>query len=302
MGKILREEYIMSIDNKKDYLIRTFSRMASKRHENYIISAIWHKLNRVDIKPVTQQYVRLTNGKWSLLDLYFPQINFGIECDEKFHLGTKIHDLNRDIKIEEVLNSIEENSIFQIIHIDASGDIESINLLIDSAVSNIKTILENSKFKAWNIDELPSQLAIKNGQISINDGFQFKTIVDICRCFGRSYKSMQLCYFDIGNGYQIWCPKLAIVKGTDLKAATRGWLNILDSDWEKISESNENFAHIPVKHHERKRIVFAKSKDVLGRNTYRFIGVYMHSNKLSDKTTNIYERVSKSLSLIDWIF
>ena len=40
-------------DAKREYLVRTFSRTKRKDYENYIINAIWHKLDRSDIQPVS---------------------------------------------------------------------------------------------------------------------------------------------------------------------------------------------------------------------------------------------------------
>ncbi|WP_425441266.1 AbaSI family restriction endonuclease [Salipaludibacillus aurantiacus] len=39
--------------NKRDYLVRTFSRTKRKDCENNILTAIWHKLNNLDILPVS---------------------------------------------------------------------------------------------------------------------------------------------------------------------------------------------------------------------------------------------------------
>ena len=70
------------LNAKKEYLIKTLSRTKRKDYENYVIGAIWHRLNNLEIKPVSQQYVKRSDDKYALLDLYFPQINVGIECDE----------------------------------------------------------------------------------------------------------------------------------------------------------------------------------------------------------------------------
>ena len=62
----------MKIDDvKRDYLVKTFSRTKKKDYENYILNAIWQKLNRVDVQPVTQQYVRHDDGKYSFTCLLF---------------------------------------------------------------------------------------------------------------------------------------------------------------------------------------------------------------------------------------
>lgn len=69
---------------KQDYLYRMFSHHTKdKEKENYVVNAIWARLDDLNVKPVTQQYVRRPNG-YALIDLYFPQINYGVECDEAY--------------------------------------------------------------------------------------------------------------------------------------------------------------------------------------------------------------------------
>ena len=75
----------MTETEKREYLIKTLSRTKRKDYENYVVGAIWHRINNLEIKPVSQQYVKRNDGKYALLDLYFPQINVGIECDEAYH-------------------------------------------------------------------------------------------------------------------------------------------------------------------------------------------------------------------------
>lgn len=92
-------------DLKRDYLIKTFSRTKRKDYENYIINGIWHKLNRIDIQPITQQYVKRSDGKYALIDLYFPQINLGIEIDEEYHVKNSAHDSQREMTMEQLLGA-----------------------------------------------------------------------------------------------------------------------------------------------------------------------------------------------------
>ena len=87
-------------DAKRDYLVRTFSRTKRKDYENYILNAIWHKLDRSDIQPVTQQFIKRSDGKYALVDLYFPQLNIGIECDEAHHIANELSDTNRTLTME----------------------------------------------------------------------------------------------------------------------------------------------------------------------------------------------------------
>lgn len=105
-------EPAMSEDWKRDELFTLFSKRTNRKDkENYILNAIWHKLDNMDLQPVTQQCVILNNGKRALIDLYFPQIQYGIECDEAYHKHNTFEDLDRAERIEQVLSSVNENQI-----------------------------------------------------------------------------------------------------------------------------------------------------------------------------------------------
>ena len=71
--------------DKLTYLAKTLSRTNRKDYENFVINAIWNRLGRDDIQPVSQQYVRNHADARRFIDLYFPQLNIGIECDEGHH-------------------------------------------------------------------------------------------------------------------------------------------------------------------------------------------------------------------------
>lgn len=141
----------MKIDDiKRDYLVRTFSRTKKKDYENYILNAIWQKLNRIDVQPVTQHYVRHDDGKYSLIDLYFPQLNYGVECDEFHHVFNEENDKEREIKIENKLNSYQVNNSFRLVRVKAFENLNSINNAIDEIVQEISLLVENDKnFEPW---------------------------------------------------------------------------------------------------------------------------------------------------------
>jgi cytochrome c553 len=42
--------------NKKDYIVKQLKRTYKKEYENYVITRIWHLLNDLNIKIITQQY------------------------------------------------------------------------------------------------------------------------------------------------------------------------------------------------------------------------------------------------------
>ena len=288
----------MMYDKKREYLIRTLSRTKKKDYENYIINAIWHKLGRLDMQPVTQQYVKRTDGKYALIDLYFPQINVGIECDEKYHISNKEQDKKREITMEEMLASYEETADFKLYRIRAYESIESIEEQIDSVVKEIRETINSKNIKVWDIDKEPFNIVIEKGTLEVEDNLSFRTIVEIAKCFGKEYKAMQHAYFNLGNGYHIWCPKLAIIVDGSVTAASKGWVNELSNDWNRIYESNtEHEAIIKEKHLEIPRITFAKSRDALGRNAYRFIGVFKYSKDESTAKTSVYKRIAQNIKI-----
>jgi len=125
-------------DIKRDYLIRTFSRTKRKDYENYIINAIWHKLGNNDIQPTTQQYIMRSDGRFALVDLCFPQLNIGIECDEAYHIDNKNKDAIRTMSMEDMLNSYEETQDFKWFRVAAYESLESIDSEIDKIVTYIK--------------------------------------------------------------------------------------------------------------------------------------------------------------------
>ena len=46
------------MEYKKDYLVKTLSRTKRKDYENYVINRLYNRLNDLDIKPMTQKYIK----------------------------------------------------------------------------------------------------------------------------------------------------------------------------------------------------------------------------------------------------
>ncbi|WP_406835471.1 AbaSI family restriction endonuclease [Lactococcus lactis] len=70
-------------------MVKTLSRTRRKDYENYVLNAIWNRLGNLNIKPVSQQFIRNEGKNGYFIDLYFPQLNIGIECDEVHHQSSK---------------------------------------------------------------------------------------------------------------------------------------------------------------------------------------------------------------------
>lgn len=284
----------MNSTEKRDYLLKTLSRTNRKNYENYVVNRIWNKLDNLEIKPVSQQYVKRDDCKYALLDLYFPQINLGIECDEVYHKENTIPDKIREAKVEDALNALNIGSDFKLVRIDADTDIENFNRQIDEAVITIKSEYEKAGSPKWSDELSPVEKVLEKEYISVTDPYYFRTIAEIGRIFGKNYKQKQQCTFMANREDMVWCPKLAIVENGKRKSASKfGWINWLSQDWEEIFEEipdKSRYGKPPI---QIKRIVFAKSKNSLGNNVYKFIGYYCFDRQIENNSINVYKLISR---------
>lgn len=278
--------------DKKEYIVKQLHRTHNKKFENYCITRIWHLLNDLDIKIVTQQYIVRPSG-YALADLYFPQFKLIVEIDEEQHLGHKLEDSIRD---KDVINAVN----FEIYRIDTSKSLEEIHKKIDEIVKVIKT-KKQKNFVKWDYeDEFNPQKYIDKGYIDIEDNAMFRTHKDVYNCFGYHYKSnvQQCCLNNKTNEkVRIWCPKLY---------KNNKWINEISYDEEIIYESSvdleENKNHIEktLKEKRNERYVFAHSKDNLGRVLYRFKGAYrLDKNKTIELQKTVWVRYSTCVKTIN---
>ncbi|WP_281203005.1 hypothetical protein [Cytobacillus kochii] len=144
--------------------------------------------------------------------------------------------------------------------------------------------------------------------LSIHDNVQFKDIKDIANTvFRKNAKRYQLSYFRVIDKTWLWCPKLSIVENGDTKSVASGWLNLLAEDWTYIDESHQDVAiakERTVNYMEevnigRERAVFAKYKNNLGFNSYRFVGVFKISGISPDNGAFLrYDRISDRVQIV----
>lgn len=281
-----------------DYVIRQLGRTKNKRYEAYVVSRIIHLLNDFTLKFVTQQFVRLSNKKIALTDLYFPQLGIHIEVDEGHHFlkNSKIeYSLNltdepiysisqteSDAMREEDIISITGHKIFRVnVYKNQEGEpqnLESIHQQIDKIIEEIKVAknkkIEASTFKEWNIEtEYNPQTYIDLGSMSLADNVVLKTTKDVCNCFGYNYKNYQRggALHPYEEDTLIWFPRLY---------ENKDWVNTISPDGLTITEKSTDEAITFKKLEEwkngpQKRIVFARVKDNLSsRAMYRFMGLY----------------------------
>ncbi|MYL29714.1 hypothetical protein GLW03_07750 [Halobacillus halophilus] len=206
--------------NKREYLVKTFARTKKKDYENYILTAIWHKLDNLNLKPVTQQYVKRREG-YALMDLYFPQLHIGIEVDEAFHKNRQTQDR---LRMDDILSAVKEEEIgnFQVFRLDATLSIEALHTRIDEVTDCIREQMEKEPLH-WHTYEEELEIYRGESHLSIYDSITFQDIKDIANTiFGKNAKRYQRSYFRIRENMWLWCPKLSIVDQGQTKSVAAG--------------------------------------------------------------------------------
>lgn len=277
--------------NKFEYIAKTLSRTKRKDFENYVINRIYNDLNDYDIKPVSQQYVRRPNGKYALIDLYFPQLNIGIECDEIHHLKHKEED---NLRFTDIINSISSYEEIRIPIFNSNDknqyrSIEGINNDINNAVNRIREKKsQTTDFEPW--DTRPDiYKALEKGILDIDDNYIF-TQEELRLFFDRS-GTTQKCFYKIIEDCYIWLPGLAIENEGNYIPYNKNldYINIISKDGEKIFEFLPDIKEN--KNEVFKRIVFVKMKDrILNRQVYKFAGVFGKKNKIMHLNINNEEK------------
>ena len=300
-----------TIHPKTSYLVKTLSRTKRKDYENYVINAIWHKLSNSDIQVISQQYIkneRNENGNSHyFIDLYFPDLNIGIECDEGYHSSTdqKLKDQERELTIFDVLYEIKSDK-YEAIHIDITGDFINLEKSIQNAVERIKERIQEIKPPIWEIKTVEEFFSRKS-TVSITDRIGFNSINKICNVLFNANRlevsrGATRAYFALPGfkgtaleNHKLWFPKMAkIHNGKTIAATKTGWANELSEDGEIITERNELDKLYPSD--GKKRIVFMKYRDPLGFDEYKFMGIFEPYKQVNG--VNHFKRVRTECELI----
>jgi hypothetical protein len=301
--------------DKLKYLRETFGRMDHKTFENYVCNRIWSRIDNLDLKPVTQQYVKRytrtqdnSSGTFALIDLYFPQIRFALEVNEKYHLRNQEKD---KAKAESITNAIEDIECFEIWEAEERDgepvylDIEDIHRQIDDAATLIKAKivamrLETGDPLIWD-DDASHLMKIreirKRGALSVNDPVTFRITVDVLnelfdKNFKDGYASFGKSTFWFGNDRFVWF--------APIRQDRNNWRNEYEGDtltqkWlgEGPYPTDEKVDRPAVD-----RAVFAKEQNNLGEYAYRFIGIYKIVR--NEGTIQTFKRTSKELPFSIW--
>lgn len=280
--------------DKLEYLIKTLSRTKKKDYENYVVNSIYQKLNNYDIKPVTQQYVKTSDDNYRLIDLYFPQINVGVECDESHHENQKEADKIRTLSIEKKLSARMIGNDYKEFRIDVNKPFEQVNAEIDSVVSEIKEIINGTLVEPW--EEKIFDSILEKKELSINDNYRFYKVVDVLNNlfffnYNPNFSFRSFFKYKKDENIKLWFPTITD-KG---KINKNGWINEINDDWTIITETNIDWNEESASLSDEYRIIFAKIVDEFGRKSYRYIGNFQ-SYKIENKK-KYYKRVSTSIKI-----
>lgn len=300
--------------DKLTYIVRTLSRTKRKDYENYVVNAVWQRLADSSIKPVTQQYVRRADGSYYLIDLYFPQLSMGVECDEAYHesRSQRDRDARREMELIDAIRQISEIAYTPLhIHV-AEHTLEAVDAQIDDAVAAIRKrateLRESERFVEWETDRKQSDALSKMKSLKVSDDIGFHTIAEACNTtMGCNYKGMQKAFFRpkglIANNIDTfaWFPKLS-VDGINASTAA-GWVNAISPDGRRIYQYNaKNPKVIENDRDQPARIVFARMFDrVLGAWSYRFVGIFEYAGigkNANGKRSEVYMRTHDEWTII----
>lgn len=285
----------MARPTKDDYILRMLSKITHKKWENYVINRIVHRLDDPDIEFICQQYASRPNGKFALIDLYFPQFNLALEVDEPAHEGKnyKAHDEVRTKDIIAVTGCDERRLAIQ--NPDGSNvSLQELNDMIDEFVAEVclkkKTLGES--FIPWDYEtRYDPTTHIAQGFIDSKHNVAFANHRDALRCFGYTKGHFQQAVWKTPNVRSwVWFPKF--YENDD-------WENSLSEDGKVITET---YKGVHQKGFNREdpvdtRLVFAHDRDALGYTLYRFLGEFEPDKEGSDARTRCFRLIKTRIDL-----
>ena len=279
-------------DKKLLYVTKTLSRTNRKDYENFIINAVFNRVANANLVQVSQQMVRVSNDKRYFIDLYFPALKIGIECDEGYHdyEEQKTRDAEREVTIAHILKHIDKAD-YESIRIKVNDTYENVEAQINGAVEKIKDKineiggLSSNEWKFLSTQDDLEQFVADNDYISVYDDISFHSNKDVYNfILGEHFKYHR---FDSGSKYKKlveehnfpqgsfpWFPKLTI------KPTRKGYINILSDDGLEIREYNAaSFVNKQrmeeSRHIGSQRIVFTQVENQITRKReYKFAGVF----------------------------
>ena len=278
----------MVTDYKLTYLSKILSKIDKKGFETYVITRIWNKLDNLDVKIICQQYVKRDNG-YALLDLYFPQINFGVEVNESHH-NKPVQATDDEIRKRDVETAVG----VELKVVDCSKSIDEVHQQIDNIVAMINNrIAASPNFRPWRGNLTPEDY--KNGGVlKVENEIILSNTDEICQIFGLKEAPkrgfLRTGGVNLSDDCLVWWPN----------AKHPIWINEMSDNGNTIVEynndPNKRTAHvndISENKQDELRITFYRKRDNFGQNYYRFVGVYKIDVDASKKDNKcIWRRIS----------
>lgn len=296
------------MDYKLEYMERLFAKISKKKTESYVISRIWHQLDDDRVKFVVQQYIKRTQDKYALADLYLPQLNIFIEINEPYH--------KNNVEVDKVRNEEIINKTHSELHIIDCGFIvkgkngkdeihwktlNEIHHRIKEVVSCIKQRVSElgENFKPWDeANTLSVEYHRNKGYLKVEDNECLRTTEDVAAVFGTKAKHRG---FLRASGAAIPDKKNEIVWWPNTEH--RLWHNELSEDgmfiYEYPKAEDKRAAHLDQwKESNQTRVTFLRYKDDLGFCFYRFVGVFrLNRDKSIRENKCVWEHVSDTYQL-----
>lgn len=295
---------------KSEYILKQLNKSKNKMYEGYVYHRLFNLLKSHDLRFSCQQYVKLANGKYALLDMYFPDLNIQIEIDEGHHHNKANiqNDEERQRFVEQTisqLNTLERNGILTLkneLHLyritifkkEGLKSIDEIDKDIDEVVKDIKKIIANVNPDPWNFsEEFSYRKYLNKRSINVTDNIQLKFVSDVINLFGGKKDGSIFTEGIQTRGYGLlthkqddeiyyWCPK----------KNHKDWDNQLINDGLIIKEKR----YLKYEGLETKRATFFRAKDNLGNEFYRFVGVF--GNAKIKGEYNFFERLSDNIEIL----
>ncbi|MEH7180180.1 AbaSI family restriction endonuclease [Neobacillus vireti] len=256
---------------KLEFILKQLAKTNKKNYENYVVTRIWHILDDLDIKFITQQYVTRDDGRYALTDMYFPQFHLHVEVDELHH-ENDVNIKSDKIREQDIIHSTGH----EIHRVKVVNGIEEIHRQVQSIVEHIQALRlqMGEDFVPWDIEkEVSPQTYIDLGYIDLKDNVAFHRSFEACNCFGYNWRALMRggAKHPIEEGVTIWFPKLYPNTEWDNSISSDGMI-IREKHIDPVRAIEHINDHIDSGIH--KRIVFARVKGPLGDIMYRFKGVF----------------------------
>lgn len=298
-------------DDKFTYIKRTLSRTKRKDDENYVVNAIWNRLGDTSIKPVSQQYIRTAAGGRYFIDLYFPQLNIGIECDESHHKANVQADQHREVTIFDILKQVSDTSEYEALHVDVDCSFDDIEAQINRHVAYLRQRIADKRqtgsFEEWR-ELTPEQYFKDRHEISIADDITFRLKVTAPNLlFGTFHKLWMPGLMPLpaikpsqyGTSHAAWFPALE----TPDRPVKSGWHNRLSVDGTTIEEFHDDAAEnerfydkFPEFDKQAIRLAFAKVRDeITHQSAFKFMGVFVYKGWIDNK--KVYQRIGENFPI-----